>query len=61
MQLTTDKPSKYTSSSYRSISKNKKLNQKKWAEHLNRHFSKEERRHKDGQKAHEKMPLITNY
>ena len=43
------------------ISKYKKLNKKKWAEHLNRHFSKEERITTDGQRAHEKMPLITNY
>ena len=30
----------------------------KWAEDLNRHFSKEDT---DGQKAHEKMLNITNY
>ena len=31
----------------------------KWAEDLNRHFSK--RRHPDGQEAHEKLLNITNY
>ena len=34
---------------------------KKWAEDLNRNFSKEERRHTDGQKAHETMLNIANY
>ena len=36
----------------------KKIKIKKWAEDLNRHFSK---RHTDGQQAYEKMLNIDNY
>uniref|UniRef100_A0A8C2RJN0 Uncharacterized protein n=1 Tax=Capra hircus TaxID=9925 RepID=A0A8C2RJN0_CAPHI len=32
---------KYTSSSYSSISEKQRIQSKKWEEHLNRHFSKE--------------------
>ena len=38
--------------------KNKNKKNKKWAEALNRHFSKED---KDLQQAHEKMFISTNY
>ena len=40
------------------IKENKQPNQK-WAEDLNRHFSK--KRYTDGQEAHEKMLNITDY
>ena len=38
--------------------KNKEPKQKKWAEDLNRHFSKE---YMDSQQAHEKMLNVSNY
>ena len=64
MQPTRDLSTKYTNSTCSSVSKKKKIKInnpiKKWAEGLNRsNFL--QRRHTDGQKAHEKMLNITNY
>ena len=50
---------KYANSSCNSMSKKPNNSIKNWTEDLNRHFS--QRRHMDGQKAHEKMLNMTSY